>query len=181
MDPCFREVNSQVSIDLHPSKLRDVAGSVRDQLCALLLTFREELCGVVLAFSGARIETRSPLVHAFFPYFHVDVSAKLQVLRLEPAQRMGAHSCCPASTCAGSSARALLTRRACVQWACCKKLPSTTWACLFWALSMPSSTSATCSATSNLIIKCGSQMPAEPACHQESLRRVVLDRLLAVL
>jgi hypothetical protein len=90
MDDCFVEVESKISIDLHPSRLRDIRGSLRQQLCLLLLTFRGELGGVVLAYRNERILTRSPLIHSIFPYFHVELTACLQVLRLAAGQRLGA-------------------------------------------------------------------------------------------
>jgi hypothetical protein len=88
MDANFEEVQTQVSIDLHPSKLRCVVDSVTEQLDSLLLTFQEELCGVVLAYRDEQIQTKSPLVHSFFPYFHIDAVATLQILRLQPGQHL---------------------------------------------------------------------------------------------
>jgi hypothetical protein len=89
MDACFEEVDTTLSIDLHPAKLRNIAGSVREELDRLLLTYRHELPGVVLSYQGHRIQTRRPLVHSFFPFFHVDAVAKLCVLRLEAGQHLG--------------------------------------------------------------------------------------------
>ena len=84
--------NTQLSIDLHPSKLRDVLGSVRDQLNGLLLKYRADLSGVVLTYRDERILNETALVHGFFPYFHIDVSAKLQILKLHVGQSLGKYT-----------------------------------------------------------------------------------------
>lgn len=96
MDACFEEVETALGIDLHPSSLANLAGGVQEQLASLLLTFRPELPGVVLSYSDQRIVTREPMVHAFFPYVHVDATAKLCVLRLQAGQHLGARHPCTA-------------------------------------------------------------------------------------
>ena len=90
MDACFEEVETSLSVDLHPSSLTNLGGGVQDQLDSLLLTYRHELPGIVLSYSDHRIITKQPMVHAFFPYVHVDATAKLCVLRLQAGQHLGA-------------------------------------------------------------------------------------------
>ena len=97
MDPCFEEVETSLSIDLHPSRLRCIAESVREELDALLLAYSPELSGVVLAYRDQQILTRGPMVHSFFPYFHVDAVAKLCVFRIQQEQHLGAPPPVPAA------------------------------------------------------------------------------------
>jgi DNA-directed RNA polymerase I subunit RPA43 len=89
MDSSFTEVDTTFSIDLHPSKLRDVNVSVQEELERLLLTYREELHGVVLSYRDERILHSTALVHTFFPYFHVEVAAKLHLFKLQEGQHLG--------------------------------------------------------------------------------------------
>lgn len=90
MDAPFVEVTTTLSLDLHPSKLRNVKESVIEELGKLVLSYQADLQGIVLAYSGAKVVTRGPLVHTFFPYFHIDATAKLSVLKLLPGRCLGA-------------------------------------------------------------------------------------------
>lgn len=88
-DGCIHNVDTKLSIDLHPSKLRDVLGSVREQLDGLLLSFRDDLDGVVLAYSNVKILNTTADISGFFQYFHIDVTATLHVLRICKEQHLG--------------------------------------------------------------------------------------------
>jgi hypothetical protein len=85
MDDCFEEVQTSLELDLHPSKLRDVAASVHEQLDDMLLMYRPGMGGVLLSYRDATILSKSAPVHTFFPYVHVKATAVLQLLKLRAA------------------------------------------------------------------------------------------------
>lgn len=93
MDPNFVEVKTNISADLHPSTLRDVTGSFQSILDGLVLTYRDQLKGIVLAYHNERILNKTASVHTFFPYFHVDAETTLSVLRLEKDKHLGVDFC----------------------------------------------------------------------------------------
>jgi hypothetical protein len=89
MEPAFGMVDTQFTVDLHPSALRDVSTYINQILHAQVLTYSKEYSGVVMAYQDARILNSAAPVHNFFPYIHVKVSAKLLILQLFERQTMG--------------------------------------------------------------------------------------------
>jgi hypothetical protein len=89
MEPAFGLVDTEFSVDLHPSGLRDVSGSIKRLLNAQVLTYNKEYSAVVLGCRDARIISRTAPVHTFFPYINVKVAAKLLILQLTENQILG--------------------------------------------------------------------------------------------
>lgn len=91
-EPSFTTVDTEFSVDLHPSALRNVSTSVKQVLQELVLTYRPEYSGVVMGYQNVRIMSSAAPVHTFFPYTHVKVSAKLLILDMRKNQIMGVPS-----------------------------------------------------------------------------------------
>lgn len=89
MEPDFGVVDTEFSVDLHPSGLRDVSRSIKQLLHAQVLTYSKDYSGVVMGYRDARVLSSTAPVHAFFPYMHIKVSAKLLILQLSENQTVG--------------------------------------------------------------------------------------------
>lgn len=72
------------TIDLHPSRLHDVPAGVKEQLNAQLLKYSDDFDGVVISYSNERILKRDPFVGTYFPYFRVEVQARVLVFKPTP-------------------------------------------------------------------------------------------------
>jgi hypothetical protein len=91
----FLEQRCTFPISLHPSRLGNVRAGVEEQLNSLLLTFVEELNGVLLAYSDLALsadEARNPLHCGFIfqerSYVHFRVEVKALVWRVEVGRRV---------------------------------------------------------------------------------------------
>ncbi|GFR44478.1 hypothetical protein Agub_g5741, partial [Astrephomene gubernaculifera] len=74
------------SVELHPSTVVDVHEGVKEQLNSHLLRFVDDFNGVLLSYSNVEVLTKKPVIHPYFPYFHLDVRA--DVLVFKPARGM---------------------------------------------------------------------------------------------
>ncbi|PNW86447.1 hypothetical protein CHLRE_02g086750v5 [Chlamydomonas reinhardtii] len=76
------------AVELHPSTVSDVLGGVKEQLNAHLLRYVDEFEGVLVAYSNVQILTKQPVIHPYFPYFHLDVRADVLLFKPSPGMTL---------------------------------------------------------------------------------------------
>ncbi|KAG2446679.1 hypothetical protein HYH02_008247 [Chlamydomonas schloesseri] len=76
------------AVELHPSTVSDVLGGVKEQLNAHLLRYVDEFDGVLVAYSNVQILTKQPVIHPYFPYFHLDVRADVLLFKPSPGMTL---------------------------------------------------------------------------------------------
>lgn len=63
MERLLVRVRARFVVDLRPDKAQDVLGGVREQLASMLLTWNEDLEGIVVGFGDERLADRQvPIV-----------------------------------------------------------------------------------------------------------------------
>ena len=76
----FKRVEASLDVSLHPAELKDASAAVAGKLDGLLMRYKPQLGGVVLAYSGAKAAVRdAPAVLPYVPHVVLDVSATLTV------------------------------------------------------------------------------------------------------
>ncbi|GLC36636.1 hypothetical protein PLESTM_000483500 [Pleodorina starrii] len=76
------------AVELHPSTVDNVLEGVKEQLNANLLRYVDEIDGVLVAYSNIEILTKKPVIHPYFPYFHLDVRADVLVFKPAPGMTL---------------------------------------------------------------------------------------------
>lgn len=79
---------TKFAVELHPSTVANVEAGVRDQLNTHLIRYVEEFGGVLLAYANLKIATKQPIIHPYFPYFHLDVEADVLVFKPSPGMKL---------------------------------------------------------------------------------------------
>ena len=100
MEPAFEDCEAQLTIHLHPSKLRRLGESLALEFDKLLLSYSRDLRAIVLAHSDQRLIGTSLTVDSFlWPYVRADIALRLCLYRVVPGQLIGAHMLHPSSLC----------------------------------------------------------------------------------
>eukprot|EP00798_Chlamydomonas_sp_ICE-L_P013621 gene13621-19499_t len=81
MDGCLVKTQADIQVELHPSKLGNVADGVKEFLYSQLLRYTEDYSGVPLSFSNIKILRRKAPVHSYFPLVHLNVKAESLIFR----------------------------------------------------------------------------------------------------
>ncbi|EFJ45236.1 hypothetical protein VOLCADRAFT_118421, partial [Volvox carteri f. nagariensis] len=76
------------AVELHPSTSANVLDGVKEQLNALLLRYVDEFNSVLISYSNVEILTKKPVIHPYFPYFHLDVRADVLVFKPTPGMTL---------------------------------------------------------------------------------------------
>ncbi|KAK9914793.1 hypothetical protein WJX75_000622 [Coccomyxa subellipsoidea] len=80
----LRRCKARFALDLHPSHCSDAMAGVKEQLNAWLLRWNHDVGGVMLSYSNPTLETAQARIHPYFPYFHVDVAAEMDLFSPAP-------------------------------------------------------------------------------------------------
>ncbi|MEW5315454.1 MAG: hypothetical protein WDW38_006881 [Sanguina aurantia] len=86
--PALRRLSARFHVDLHPSKSDNILEGVREQLNGQVLRYSESFEGVVMAYDDLNVLTKNPIIHPFFPYLSVDVSAEVLLFKPMPGQSL---------------------------------------------------------------------------------------------
>ncbi|GIL58248.1 hypothetical protein Vafri_13310 [Volvox africanus] len=84
----LHKARTHFAIELHPSTVDNVTEGVKDQLNVNLLRYVEEFEGVLLSYSNLEILTRKPIIHPYFPFFHLDVRADVLIFKPKPGMTL---------------------------------------------------------------------------------------------
>ncbi|GIL79344.1 hypothetical protein Vretifemale_8725 [Volvox reticuliferus] len=82
------KARTHFAVELHPSTVENVTEGVKDQLNANLLRYVEEFEGVLLSYSNLEILTKKPIIHPYFPFFHLDVRADVLLFKPKPGMTL---------------------------------------------------------------------------------------------
>ncbi|GLI65718.1 hypothetical protein VaNZ11_009314 [Volvox africanus] len=84
----LHKARTHFALELHPSTVENVTEGVKDQLNANLLRYVEEFEGVLLSYSNLAILTRKPIIHPYFPFFHLNVRTDVLIFKPKPGMNL---------------------------------------------------------------------------------------------
>mmetsp|Transcript_8354 Transcript_8354/g.16076 ORF Transcript_8354/g.16076 Transcript_8354/m.16076 type:complete len:178 (-) Transcript_8354:130-663(-) len=84
----LRKCKVKFSVELPPSAVQDVKAGVLNELNQNLLKYVDDFDGVVLSYSDVNILTKEPVIHPYFPYFHLDVIATIVLFKPTKGSKM---------------------------------------------------------------------------------------------
>ncbi|CAI5963836.1 unnamed protein product [Closterium sp. NIES-65] len=81
----LREVETRLTLDIHPSRSGNVVAGVKEQLNNSLMRYSEQHGGIVLAYSNVLLFGRTAaILTGLNPYLHVSLSARLLLFAPRP-------------------------------------------------------------------------------------------------